>query len=157
MYNKDPNNWKACTFHPKCINNSPLINAWSSCGLEFFELHLHLQTFSADVISRTSFGSSFEEGRKIFELQRKQAELVTKASNSVYIPGSRFLPTKNNKRMKEIDLQVKGSIKSIINKRVDAMKAGEASHDDLLGILLDSNYKEIKQQGNSNFGLSMKT
>ncbi|KAJ0534556.1 hypothetical protein HanRHA438_Chr09g0402041 [Helianthus annuus] len=36
MYNKDPNNWKACTFHPKCINNSPLINTWSSCGLEFF-------------------------------------------------------------------------------------------------------------------------
>ncbi|MFS7993786.1 putative secologanin synthase [Helianthus anomalus] len=35
------------------------------------------------------------------------------------------------------------------------MKAGEASHDDLLGILLDSNYKEIKQQGNSNFGLSI--
>ncbi|KAJ0861602.1 hypothetical protein HanPSC8_Chr12g0508551 [Helianthus annuus] len=27
MYTKDPNNWKACTFHPKCINNSPLINA----------------------------------------------------------------------------------------------------------------------------------
>ncbi|KAK1414328.1 hypothetical protein QVD17_30072 [Tagetes erecta] len=35
------------------------------------------------------------------------------------------------------------------------MKAGEASHDDLLGILLDSNYKEIKEHGNSNFGLSI--
>ncbi|KAJ0725433.1 putative secologanin synthase [Helianthus annuus] len=57
--------------------------------------------------------------------------------------------------MKEINQQVKGSIKSIINKRVVAMKAGDASHDDLLGILLDSNYKEIKQKGNSNFGLSI--
>ncbi|KAJ0725304.1 putative secologanin synthase [Helianthus annuus] len=141
------------------VSCSEMINKWeklltrkSSCEVDVWP---YLQTFSADVISRTAFGSSFEEGRKIFELQRKQVELVMKAANSVYIPGTRFLPTKNNKRMKEIDLQVKGSIKSIINKRVDAMKAGEASHDDLLGILLDSNYKEIKQQGNSNFGLSI--
>ncbi|KAI7756179.1 hypothetical protein M8C21_027752, partial [Ambrosia artemisiifolia] len=115
----------------------------------------YLQTFSSDVISRTAFGSSFEEGRKIFELQREQARLVIKAANSIYIPGSRFLPTKNNKRMIEIDQQVKSSIKNIINKRVVAMKAGETSHDDLLGILLDSNYKEIKHHGNRNFGLSI--
>ncbi|KAI3695997.1 hypothetical protein L1987_79003 [Smallanthus sonchifolius] len=57
--------------------------------------------------------------------------------------------------MKEIDQQVKDSIKSIINKRLVAMKAGEISHDDLLGILLDSNYKEIKELGNNSFGLSI--
>ncbi|KAI3695996.1 hypothetical protein L1987_79002 [Smallanthus sonchifolius] len=57
--------------------------------------------------------------------------------------------------MKEIDQQVRDSIKSIINKRVVAMKAGETSHDDLLGILLDSNYKEIKECGNNKFGLSI--
>ncbi|KAI3816242.1 hypothetical protein L1987_15935 [Smallanthus sonchifolius] len=35
------------------------------------------------------------------------------------------------------------------------MKDGETSYDDLLGILLDSNYKEIKECGNNNFGLSI--
>ncbi|KAK9059918.1 hypothetical protein SSX86_020622 [Deinandra increscens subsp. villosa] len=141
------------------VSCSEMINKWeeilaqeSSCEVDVWP---YLQTFSSDVISRTAFGSSFEEGRKIFELQREQAQLVIKAANSVYIPGSRFLPTKNNKRMKEIDQEVKGSIKSIIDKRVVAMKAGEASSDDLLGILLDSNYKEIKQHGNNNFGLSI--
>ncbi|KAJ0725439.1 putative secologanin synthase [Helianthus annuus] len=141
------------------VSCSEMIDKWeklltqeSSCEVDVWP---HLQTFSSDVISRTAFGSSFEEGRKIFELQREQARLVIKAANSVYIPGSRFLPTKNNKQMKEIDRQVRDSIKSIINKRVVAMKAGDASHDDLLGILLDSNYKEIKQKGNSNFGLSI--
>ncbi|KAF5777779.1 putative secologanin synthase [Helianthus annuus] len=141
------------------VSCSEMIGKWeklltqeSSCEVDVWP---HLQTFSSDVISRTAFGSSFEEGRKIFELQREQARLVIKAANSVYIPGSRFLPTKNNKQMKEIDRQVRDSIKSIINKRVVAMKAGDASHDDLLGILLDSNYKEIKQKGNSNFGLSI--
>ncbi|KAI7749587.1 hypothetical protein M8C21_021889 [Ambrosia artemisiifolia] len=95
-----------------------------------------------------------------------------KAAHLIYIPGlrlkfqgheycankvrsDRFLPTKDNKRMKEIDQLVRDSINSIINKRIVAMEAGEASHDDLLGILLDSNYKEIKHHGNSNFGLSI--
>lgn len=34
------------------------------------------------------------------------------------------------------------------------MKAGEANADDLLGILLDSNFKEIEQHGNEDFGMS---
>ncbi|KAK9059920.1 hypothetical protein SSX86_020624 [Deinandra increscens subsp. villosa] len=141
------------------VSCSEMINKWeeilaqeSSCEVDVWPF---LKTFSSDVISRTAFGSSFEEGRKIFELQIELAQLVMKAANSVYIPGSRFLPTKRNKRMKEIDQQVKDSIKSIIDKRVVAMKAGDASSDDLLGILLDSNYKEIKQHGSSNFGLSI--
>nr|GEZ43175.1 cytochrome P450 CYP72A219-like [Tanacetum cinerariifolium] len=99
--------------------------------------------------------TSFEEGKMIFELQRQVAELLIEALQSVYIPGSRFFPTKRNKRMKEIGQKVKTSIRSIIDKRILAMKAGESSNDDLLGILLDSNQKEIKQQGSSNFGLSI--
>ncbi|KAL4575517.1 hypothetical protein LXL04_022364 [Taraxacum kok-saghyz] len=141
------------------VSCSEMIEKWeqmvtneSSCEVDVWP---HLQTFSSDVISRTAFGSSFEEGRKIFELQREQAELIIKAAQSVYIPGSRFLPTKDNKRMKEIDREVKTSIKSIIEKRVLAIKGGETSKDDLLGILLESNYKEIKQHINSNYGLSI--
>ena len=58
--------------------------------------------------------------------------------------------------MKEIARNVTSSIKEIIHKRVTAMKTGEKSKEDLLGILLDSNDKEIKQQGNNNYsGLSI--
>ncbi|KAJ9554685.1 hypothetical protein OSB04_018730 [Centaurea solstitialis] len=115
----------------------------------------HLQMLTADVISRTAFGRSFKEGRKIFELQTELEELVLKASMSVYIPGSKFLPTKINNRMKEIDHEVKARIKSLIDKRIVAMKDGESIYDDLLGILLDSNYEEIKEHGSNKFGLSI--
>ncbi|KAI7737128.1 hypothetical protein M8C21_013248, partial [Ambrosia artemisiifolia] len=136
-----------------------MINKWedmlkeeSSCEIDMWP---YLQTFSSDVISRTAFGSSFEEGKRIFELQREQAKLVIEAIQSIYIPGSRFLPTKRNKRMKEIHSEVKASIRSIIDKRINAIKGGESSTEDLLGILLESNYKAIKQKGNYNSGLSI--
>lgn len=60
---------------------------------------------------------------------------------------SRFLPTKTNRRMKEIREQVESVILNIIDKRIKKIEAGESSSDDLLSILLESNYKEIQQNG----------
>ncbi|KAM3222565.1 hypothetical protein P3L10_021835 [Capsicum annuum] len=47
------------------------------------------------------------------------------------------------------------SIRGIIDKRLKAMEAGDVDNEDLLGILLESNFKEIQQQGNKDFGMSI--
>ncbi|KAF6165096.1 hypothetical protein GIB67_000680 [Kingdonia uniflora] len=138
---------------------SELVSKWeklvetdSSCELDMWP---DLQNLTADIISRTSFGSCFEEGRKIFQLQTEQAELVTQTAQSLYFPGFWFLPTKRNKRMKKIDKEVRAALRGIINKREKALKLGEDSKD-LLGLLMESNYKEIRENGNSkNVGLSI--
>ena len=68
----------------------------------------------------------------------------------------RFLPTTINRRMKKIDRDIKASLKVMINKREKALKAGEPTKNDLLGILLESNHKEIQEHGNNkNTGMTL--
>lgn len=56
--------------------------------------------------------------------------------------------------MKAIAKEAHLSILNIINKRTKAMQAGEPTGNDLLGILLESNFKEIQEHGNKKFGMS---
>ncbi|KAJ0961259.1 hypothetical protein J5N97_000759 [Dioscorea zingiberensis] len=116
-----------------------------------------LQNLTGDVISRTAFGSCYEEGRRIFQLQTEQAELIIPTAQTVYVPGFRFLPTPKNNRRKAIDREIKTILRSMIEKREKAIRmGGETScKDDLLGLLLESNMKETEQQGRSkNKGLT---
>ncbi|MCD9641562.1 hypothetical protein HAX54_027790 [Datura stramonium] len=142
-------------FYESC---SEMISKWEEIVPKetSFELDVwpDLQVMASEVISRTAFGSSYEEGRTVFELQKEQAEYAIIKGRSIYIPGSRFLPTKMNKRMLEIEKEVQTTIRRIIDKRLKAMKEGETSKNDLLGILLESNMKEIEQHGNKDFGMT---
>ncbi|KAK9688686.1 hypothetical protein RND81_09G003700 [Saponaria officinalis] len=115
------------------------VDAWS-----------YLHKLSADVILRAAFGSSYEEGRKIFELITDQIKLAVPVATSVYISGWKFVPTKRNRRMKQNDKEITSLLKGIINKRQMAIRAGEKAKDDLLGILLESCGTELGHSNNSN-------
>ncbi|KAK1410575.1 hypothetical protein QVD17_37112 [Tagetes erecta] len=143
-------------FHLSC---SEMIKKWeklvSSNGSCELDVWSHLQALTSDVISRTAFGSSYEEGVQIIELITEQSVSLMEALQSVYIPGSRFLPTKRNMRMKAIDNKVNHLIRSIIDNKLKAMKAGEGNYDDLLGIMLDSNNKMVEQHQNKSHGITI--
>ncbi|PRQ55721.1 putative 11-oxo-beta-amyrin 30-oxidase [Rosa chinensis] len=77
-------------FYQSCTD---MISNWEtkvskegSCELDIWPF---LQNMSGDVISRTAFGSSYEEGRTIFELQKEQVQLLSKALFIAVIPGLR--------------------------------------------------------------------
>eukprot|EP00257_Ricinus_communis_P020335 XP_015579540.1 cytochrome P450 CYP72A219 [Ricinus communis] len=112
----------------------------------------YLQNLACDVISRAAFGSNYEEGKMIFDNLKELARLIMQGFLSVYLPGWRFMPTKTNRRIKQIDREIQASLRSIIDKREKAMKAGEATNDDLLGILMESNLREIEE---NSMGLSI--
>ncbi|KAL5135839.1 Cytochrome P450 72A68 [Glycine soja] len=144
-------------FYKSCndliIKWEEMLSSDGSCEIDVWPF---LQNLSSDAIARTAFGSSYEEGRKIFQLLKEQAELAMKAIMKLYIPGWRFLPTANHRRMKEIDREIKASLTDMISNREKALKAGEATENDLLGILLETNHKETEEHGNSkNVGMSL--
>ncbi|XP_021895042.1 cytochrome P450 CYP72A219-like [Carica papaya] len=144
-------------FYKSC---SDLISKWDGlvsvegwCELDVWP---YLTDLTRDVISRAAFGSSYQEGRRIFQLQDELAELTVQALLSFYIPGWRFVPTKLNKRLKQVDKEIQVSLRGIISKRESAMKAGEVAKNDLLGILLEANSKEIQEHGDKkNTGMSI--
>ncbi|KAL3848714.1 hypothetical protein ACJIZ3_010596 [Penstemon smallii] len=146
------------SFHMSCCDMlgkwEKIVASEGSCELDAWP---YLQTLTSDAISRTAFGSNYEEGRNIFQLQKQQGGLVLQAIQSIsfFIPGWRFVPTKTNRRMKQIAKEIESSILEIINKKMKAVELGEGKSDDLLGILLESNFNEIRQNGNE-FGITMK-
>ncbi|KAH8494209.1 hypothetical protein H0E87_020832 [Populus deltoides] len=139
-------------FYESC---SGMINKWEklvsvdeeSCELDVWP---DLQGLTCDAISRTSFGSNYEEGKRIFDLLKELTDLTNHVIiKAIVIPGYRFLPIPSNRRLKAIDKEIKASLNALINKREQAMSAGEDAKNDLLGLLLESNFREIQEHGNT--------
>jgi cytochrome P450 len=61
----------------------------------------------------------------------------------------RFLPTQLNRRLKANAREVQALLRGIVSKRERAMKEGRANNDDLLGVLMESNIAETRQDGSS--------
>ncbi|XP_028758594.1 cytochrome P450 CYP72A219-like [Neltuma alba] len=133
-------------FSRSCCN---LVEQWQKLVMESqgkceIDVAPQLSTLACDAISRTAFGSSYQQGKQIFELQKQQSFLVREAYNSIYIPGFRFVPTRKNKRRYQIYNQIKAILKNMIRQREDAMQRGEVEGElDLLGLLLQCKEQSI--------------
>ncbi|CAN6991417.1 unnamed protein product [Brassica rapa subsp. trilocularis] len=134
-------------FHQSC---SEVVGKWDklvldgglSCEVDAWPW---LVSMTADVISRTAFGSSYKEGQRIFELQAELSELIIQDFRKAFIPGYSYLPTKDNRRMKAAAREIQVILRGIVNKRLLAREAS----DDLLGILLESNLGQDEGNGMS--------
>ncbi|GJN18306.1 hypothetical protein PR202_gb05454 [Eleusine coracana subsp. coracana] len=115
-----------------------------------------LKTLTGDVISRTAFSSCYLEGRRIFQLQAEQAEsIMRRILKIIVIPGYLSLPTKSNRKMYQANKEIESILRGIIEKRIQAVKEGETTKDDLLGLLLESNMRHTDANGQSSMGMTI--
>ncbi|RVW20257.1 Cytochrome P450 CYP72A219 [Vitis vinifera] len=79
-------------------------------------------------------------------------------SPSIIIPSrNMFVPTNTNKRMRQISNEVNALLKGIIERREKEVGETSTANDDLLGLLMESNYKEMQEHDErKNVGMSNK-
>ncbi|PON33260.1 Cytochrome P450, E-class, group I [Parasponia andersonii] len=125
-------------FTTSCSN---LIDRWRNLtsleGSYEIDVAPEFQNFASDVIARTAFGCNFEEGKKLFELQKEQAALVLEAYYSIYIPGFRFVPTRKNMRRYKLESEITAILRNMIHKREQKLSQNRGlGTNDLLALLL---------------------
>ncbi|XP_021747019.1 cytochrome P450 CYP72A219-like [Chenopodium quinoa] len=136
----------------KCCDK--MIRKWdevvATSGSAEVDVYSSLSMYSGDVIAITSFGSSYEEGEKLYKLQEEDLSLTFQAMRTMtnYIPGWRYLPTKANRRKKKLDREIKETAKTLVDKRKKLKQIKDSKNkDDLLSVMLESNEKEIEEDG----------
>lgn len=77
-----------------CESASEMLRKWEEIVTEkgtsaVLDVWPYIQNLSSDALSRTAFGSNYEEGRRIYELQKEQ--ILHCMKSSAKIPGWRYL------------------------------------------------------------------
>ncbi|XP_040385208.1 uncharacterized protein LOC102704935 isoform X2 [Oryza brachyantha] len=99
----------------------PMLNLWKNDvedrgGSAEIVVDEFLRNFSADVISRACFGSSFSEGKEIFIKIRQLQTTMAKQNMFIGVPGSRYLPTRSNREIWNLDSSIRTLILNIAKK-----------------------------------------
>ncbi|XP_052205622.1 cytokinin hydroxylase-like [Diospyros lotus] len=122
-----------------------------------FEIGEYMSQLTADIILRTEFGGSHDKGKQIFHLLRLSQRLCARASRHLCFPGSRFLPSKYNREIKSIKMEVERVLMEMIQRRKDNVEIGRSSSygSDLLGTLLNEMQKKRSSSSLSGNGFSL--
>ncbi|EEF45621.1 cytokinin hydroxylase [Ricinus communis] len=122
-------------------------------GQTEFEIGEYMTRLTADIISRTEFDCSYEKGKQIFHLLNVLQRLCAQASRHLCFPGSRFFPSKYNREIKSLKMEVERLLMEIIQSRKDCVEIGRSSTygNDLLGMLLN----EMQSKRENGFSLNL--
>ncbi|XP_004508536.1 cytochrome P450 734A1 [Cicer arietinum] len=125
-----------------------MLEKWSAMaekGQVEIEVSECFQTLTEDVITKTAFGSSYEDGKAVFRLQAQQMVLAADAFQKVFIPGYRFFPTRRNIKCWKLEKEIKKSLVKLIERRKENWSGNEKIFEkgpkDLLGLMIQANNK----------------
>ncbi|KAF5177834.1 Cytochrome p450 [Thalictrum thalictroides] len=124
-------------------------------GTTEVEIGDYMSQLTADIISRTEFDSSYEKGKRIFDLLTSLQNLCAQSSRRLCLPGSRFFPSKYNREIKALKMEVERLLMEIIQSKKDCAEISRSTSygNDLLGMLLAETQK--KRANGFNFNLQL--
>ncbi|CAL8994738.1 unnamed protein product [Prunus brigantina] len=113
------------------------------------EVYDEFRFFTSEVISRTAFGSSYLEGKNIFEMLMKLSFLTFKNALKLRFPGiSKIFKTRDEIESAELEKGIRDSVMEVIKKREKKAMGGEEDGfgSDFLGLLLKAHHDTNEKQ-----------
>ncbi|KAG5521331.1 hypothetical protein RHGRI_033774 [Rhododendron griersonianum] len=120
-----------------------MLERWRQREEKEIEVYKESRLLTAEVISRTAFGSSYFEGEKIFAMLMEMGTIVARNRYKIRLPGiGKFLKLSDDLESDKIEQAIRESIIVMINKREGKMMRGEENNygSDFLGSLIKANH-----------------
>ncbi|KAJ6357058.1 hypothetical protein OIU78_005027, partial [Salix suchowensis] len=142
LNNKDRSYPKGDGMIPEMIASvEMMLERWKQNESREIEVYDELRLLTSEIISRTAFGSSYLEGKNIFDMLTKLSLLINRNLYKLRLPGiSKFWRTRDEIESENLVKGIRNSVMEIIKKREEKVKTGEAEGfgNDFLGVLLNS-------------------
>ncbi|KAL2546267.1 Cytochrome [Forsythia ovata] len=116
-----------------------MLETWRKYEGKEIDVCEKFRLLTSDVISRTAFGSSYMEGRKVFETMTKLCIIISRNAHKIqYFGIGKLVRSQNDIEADETEQLLHDSIMAIVKKREDEVKTGRADSfgTDFLGSLL---------------------
>ncbi|KAL4308409.1 hypothetical protein GQ457_01G028810 [Hibiscus cannabinus] len=118
-----------------------MLERWKGQEGKEMDVYQEFRLLTAEVISRTAFGSSYLEGEKIFTMLDKLSILVIRDVFKTRIPFiSKLWKTADLVESEQLQKGIQDCVMEIIMEREDKVASGEADGfgDDFMGLLLNA-------------------
>ncbi|KAK6155695.1 hypothetical protein DH2020_009943 [Rehmannia glutinosa] len=119
-----------------------MLDRWTgliNSGQPEIDVEREIISTAGEIIAKTSFGVSYENGRKVLEKLREMQITLFKSNRHVGVPFGKFLNPKQNLKAKTLGKEVDELLRSIITERREKPRTGNKPEQDLLGLLLADN------------------
>ncbi|KAI6684874.1 hypothetical protein NL676_030787 [Syzygium grande] len=116
-----------------------LLKRWQNLEAKEVELFEEFTAVTSDVISRTAFGSSYIEGRNIFQMLCELIIIVSRNLFKLRLPGIRRIwKTSDEIESERLEKAIHDVLLEIIKKREDKVNTGEMDDygNDFIGFLV---------------------
>ncbi|XP_076909843.1 cytochrome P450 CYP749A22-like [Bidens hawaiensis] len=124
-----------------------MLKRWKDAGTKEKDVYEEFRIMTSEVISRIVFGSSYEEGKQIFQKQGMLIPLAAKQMSKTRIPGFKMIfKDKEDLEIDKLLAGIRDTITDMIRIRENTIVSGNDadSTTDYLGILLNS-YHDVDE------------
>ncbi|OMO72124.1 Cytochrome P450 [Corchorus olitorius] len=115
-----------------------MLERWRKQEGKEIEVFQEFKVLTSEIISRTAFGSSYLEGKQIFDMLTKMTLIIARNAYKIHIPVLRkFYKTEDDIESDKLEEGIRNCIKQMIRKREEKIAKGEVDgYSDYLGLLM---------------------